>query len=168
MIRIALAALFALLLAAGAHAQPAAAPPPPGGPEAAPHFSMQPVEGGVLRLDTRSGAMSFCGSRGGVWRCEALPDERATLEAEIARLRDRLASTGGGGVPDIAGPPRQPPSVDATPPAPDATPPAKPDEERGRFDAAMEEAMRKAEAMFRRFYEMMERLRSNPPQGEKL
>ncbi|MBS7542282.1 hypothetical protein KHC19_03980 [Ancylobacter oerskovii] len=161
---------MALALASAGRAQPAPGGPPPPPPGAgassreAPNFTMQPVEGGVLRLDTRSGTMSFCASRGGVWRCEALPDERAALEAEIARLRERLAA-GGGGVPDIAGPPREPPSAA---PAPDAAPPAKPDEERGRFDAAMEEAMRRAETMFRRFYEMLERLRDNPPQGEKL
>ncbi|GLK85188.1 hypothetical protein [Ancylobacter defluvii] len=168
MLRLALFALMALTLITAARAQPAASDTPPSPPPAvgtAPHFTMQPVEGGVLRLDTRSGTMSFCASRSGVWRCEAMPDERAALEAEITRLRDRLAAAGGGaGVPDIAGPPRAP-SPD---PAPNAAPPAPPDDAQRRFDGAMDEAMRKAEAMFRRFYEMMERLRSDPPQGDKL
>lgn len=162
MLRLALYALMALALVTTARAQPATSDtPPPPAAGTGPHFTMQPVEGGVLRLDTRSGTMSFCASRAGVWRCEAMPDERAALEAEITRLRDRLAAAGSGlGVPDIAEPPRAP--------SPGATPPGPPDDAQRRFDAAMDEAMRKAEAMFRRFYEMMERWRNDPPQGDKL
>lgn len=49
-------------------------------------FTMHPVEGGVLRLDTQSGTMSMCRDKAGQWSCEALPDERAALEKEIERL----------------------------------------------------------------------------------
>jgi hypothetical protein len=48
---------------------------------------MQAVEGGALRLDTDTGQVSMCKAMsGGQWQCSSLPDERAALEQEIARL----------------------------------------------------------------------------------
>jgi hypothetical protein len=50
-------------------------------------FTMHPADGGMLRLDTETGVMSMCkSSTGGQWQCESLPDERAALDKEIARL----------------------------------------------------------------------------------
>jgi hypothetical protein len=50
-------------------------------------FTMHPVEGGALRLDTDTGQVSQCRPReGGQWLCQSLPDERAALEKEIERL----------------------------------------------------------------------------------
>ena len=42
---------------------------------------------GVLRLDTRTGAVSTCNNSGAGWACYAVPDERAALDAEIGRLQ---------------------------------------------------------------------------------
>jgi hypothetical protein len=42
---------------------------------------------GVLRLDTRTGAVSTCNNSSSGWACYAVPDERAALDAEIGRLR---------------------------------------------------------------------------------
>lgn len=56
-------------------------------------FTLQPVEGGFLRLNRDTGAVSYCQATGGVAVCRLGADERATLEAEIERLRaenDRL------------------------------------------------------------------------------
>jgi hypothetical protein len=59
-----------------AHAQPATG-----------RYTLHPVEGGALRLDTDTGQISQCTPRGsGQWQCESLPDERAALEKEIQRL----------------------------------------------------------------------------------
>lgn len=58
-----------------------AAPPATGG-----RFTMQPVEGGVLRLDTDNGTLSMCKQRSGSWECQSTPDERAALDKEIQRL----------------------------------------------------------------------------------
>ena len=41
----------------------------------------------VLRLDTRTGAVSTCSNAGAGWACYAAPDERAALDAEIGRLQ---------------------------------------------------------------------------------
>jgi len=41
----------------------------------------------VIRLDTRTGAVSTCTDTGTGWACYAMPDERAALDAEIGRLQ---------------------------------------------------------------------------------
>jgi len=46
------------------------------------------ADGGVLRLDTRTGSVSNCAKRDAVgWACYAVPDERDALDAEIGRLQ---------------------------------------------------------------------------------
>jgi hypothetical protein len=50
-------------------------------------YSLAPVPDGVLRLDTRTGAVSTCSNNGGGWACYVVPDERAALDAEIGRLQ---------------------------------------------------------------------------------
>jgi hypothetical protein len=50
-------------------------------------YSMSPVTDGVLRLDTRTGAVSTCSNSGLGWACYTVPDERAALDAEIGRLQ---------------------------------------------------------------------------------
>ena len=48
---------------------------------------MTPTEGGFLRLDKETGAVSFCTVDAGLSVCRVSADERAALENEIARLR---------------------------------------------------------------------------------
>jgi hypothetical protein len=50
-------------------------------------YMLSPVAGGVIRLDTRTGAVSICNDGGTGWACYAVPDERAALDAEIGRLQ---------------------------------------------------------------------------------
>ena len=50
-------------------------------------YSMSTVGNGVVRLDTRTGAVSTCTNGGAGWACYAVPDERAALDAEIGRLQ---------------------------------------------------------------------------------
>jgi hypothetical protein len=54
-------------------------------------FTFSQIKDELLRLDTRTGQVSIC-SRGTVnWTCQAVPDERAALEGEIARLQGETA-----------------------------------------------------------------------------
>lgn len=57
-------------------------------------YTMSPTSSGVIRLDTKTGAISVCNnSTDAGWACYAVPDERAALDAEIGRLQsenDRL------------------------------------------------------------------------------
>src|SRR5258708_36409957 len=50
-------------------------------------YALSPVADGVIRLDTRTGAVSTCTNTGAGWACYAVPDERTALDAEIGRLQ---------------------------------------------------------------------------------
>jgi hypothetical protein len=50
-------------------------------------YALSPVADGVVRLDTRTGAVATCNDTGTGWACYATPDERAALDAEIGRLQ---------------------------------------------------------------------------------
>jgi hypothetical protein len=50
-------------------------------------YTLSQVPDGVVRLDTRTGAVSTCNNSGAGWACYAVPDERAAYDAEIGRLQ---------------------------------------------------------------------------------
>jgi hypothetical protein len=50
-------------------------------------YVLSPTADGVIRLDTRTGAVSACNNSGAGWACYSMPDERAALDVEIGRLR---------------------------------------------------------------------------------
>jgi hypothetical protein len=50
-------------------------------------YALSPVADGVMRLDTRTGAVSTCTNTGTGWACYLVPDERAAFDAEIGRLQ---------------------------------------------------------------------------------
>ncbi|CCE04288.1 conserved exported hypothetical protein [Bradyrhizobium sp. STM 3843] len=51
-------------------------------------YTMSPTADGVVRLDTRTGAISTCNNSAGAgWSCYAVPDERAAMDTEIGRLQ---------------------------------------------------------------------------------
>jgi hypothetical protein len=63
-----------------------------------PRYVLQRIEGGLIRMDTATGALSQCSPDGGVWRCRSLSDgwrdlkdEIATLKAENNKLKARVA-----------------------------------------------------------------------------
>jgi hypothetical protein len=69
-------------------------------------YSMSAVGNDVIRLDTRTGAVSTCSNGGAGWACYAVPDERAALDAEIGRLQadnERLKSELAAREPAVAG-----------------------------------------------------------------
>jgi len=67
-------------LASPAHAQ--SAPDTESG-----RYTFSAVTDGMLRLDTRTGAVSICAKKDAGWACNTVPDERQALENEIARLQ---------------------------------------------------------------------------------
>jgi hypothetical protein len=80
---LAIPALVLALGVAGANAAP---------PQAMPdtengRYALSTTPDGVLRLDTRTGAISTCSNSGAGWACYAVPDERAALDVEIGRLQ---------------------------------------------------------------------------------
>jgi cell division protein FtsB len=50
-------------------------------------YVLSPIPDGVIRLDTRTGAVSTCSNTGTGWACYVVPDERAAYDAEIGRLQ---------------------------------------------------------------------------------
>jgi hypothetical protein len=50
-------------------------------------YTFNRADDGYLRLDGRTGQVSMCTRRAVGWACQAVPDERTALEAEIARLQ---------------------------------------------------------------------------------
>jgi hypothetical protein len=50
-------------------------------------YTLSPAEGGFIRLDTATGAMSLCSRKDGAWACEAMADQGADARQELDRLR---------------------------------------------------------------------------------
>jgi len=73
-------------------------------------YTFSPSADGMMRLDTRTGAASYCSNSAAGWACYAVPDERKALDEEIGRLQaenDKLkAQLASAGRPDdkAAGP----------------------------------------------------------------
>ena len=60
-------------------------------------YNMQPADGGILRLDTETGAMSMCAKRGSGYSCEPVHDDRSgqkELERLTAENRDLRGEIG--------------------------------------------------------------------------
>lgn len=55
-------------------------------------YTINRVDDGFLRLDTRTGQVSICARKTVGWGCQVVPDERTALENEIARLQNDNAA----------------------------------------------------------------------------
>jgi hypothetical protein len=85
--------LFAMPLALILTALPLTASAQNGAPDTENgRYSFNRVEDGFLRLDQRTGQVSVCARRDLGWSCHPVPDERAALEEEIARLQRENAA----------------------------------------------------------------------------
>jgi cell division protein FtsB len=74
---------FAGLAAAAENQAPAPADTPA-------RYAFNRVNDGFLRLDNVSGQIAFCSPTSAGWACQAVPEDRAALEKEIARLQDEV------------------------------------------------------------------------------
>jgi hypothetical protein len=54
-------------------------------------YSFGKIADGFIRLDMQTGEVSTCSQRTVGWACQAVPEDRAVLENEIARLRTENA-----------------------------------------------------------------------------
>ena len=50
-------------------------------------FAMKEIEGGILRMDTKTGRISQCKKKGDEWACESIADDSAGLEDRISELK---------------------------------------------------------------------------------
>jgi uncharacterized protein (UPF0335 family) len=113
-------------------------------------YSMSPTEGGVIRLDRDTGAMSFCTGKEGDWTCKLMPDSEGELQKRIDRLESEKRSLEAEKNLRESAPP-EPPAGDTVPPAPpgDLAVPTEKDVDK-LFDYV--------EGMVKKFKERIERL----------
>jgi len=64
-----------------------AAPPADGG-----RFTFNRIDNGFLRLDTESGQVTYCRQQAASWACQAVPENRSGLEADVARLQTDITA----------------------------------------------------------------------------
>jgi hypothetical protein len=55
-------------------------------------FTFSRMNDGYVRLDNRTGQVSFCGKRAVGWTCQVAPEDRGVLENEIARVQQENAA----------------------------------------------------------------------------
>lgn len=135
----------------------AATPALAAGEEASGRFTMSPTDGGVIRLDRQTGAMSFCSGTGSDWSCKDMPETESilkkrveTLEAEKRALEAGKAAPHGTPGPSAAIPQVVPPAEgDAPPPPGDLAMPTEKDVDK-MFDYV--------EGMVKKFKERIDRL----------
>jgi hypothetical protein len=128
-------------------------------------YSLAPVADGVIRLDTRTGAVSTCNNSGAGWACYAVPDERAALDAEIGRLQsdnEKLKAQLAAREPTVAG------KIDEPMPKTDSLKPGAPKAEGERkieiplpSDRDMDRVMSFLEQAWRRLIEMAQRVQKD-------
>ncbi len=129
-------------------------------------YTMSPVTDGVIRLDTRTGAVSTCNNSGAGWACYAVPDERAALDAEIGRLQadnEKLKAELAAREPTVTG------KIDEALPKTDSLKKAEPKVADGErkieiplpSDRDMDRAMSFLEQAWRRLVEMANRMQKD-------
>ncbi|MFY9685831.1 MAG: hypothetical protein WAJ88_08555 [Pseudolabrys sp.] len=50
-------------------------------------FTFNRIDNGFLRLDTQSGQVAYCRTQMAGWACQAVPENRSELGADVARLQ---------------------------------------------------------------------------------
>jgi hypothetical protein len=121
-------------------------------------FTFNQMNDGFLRLDRRTGQVSFC-TRSTGWTCRLVPDDRAAYEAEITRLQSELDTLKTAQADQRALTPIAPEDI-PRPPAPlaEATPPGKGPVLTMPSDADVDRAMAFIEKLWKRLVEMMSNL----------
>jgi DNA polymerase III gamma/tau subunit len=88
-------------------------------PADAPRYHFTRVDDGYLRLDRKSGKVSYCSTRTQGWSCEAVPEKRASLEKQIDDLRAEVTAAKS----EIAALKQEVATLRAPPPPPHPVPP---------------------------------------------
>jgi len=149
-----LAIAFSVALALACTASPALAQDA-AAPDVPSRYTFTRVDDGFLRLDNNSGQIAFCSPHSVGWACQAVPEDRAALEKEIARLQDEVASLKTQ-ISALRAPPMPPrPPADLTPPSDNSAEAAKLREDIERARVAVENAWRRLVDMIVNFQKDM-------------
>ena len=121
-------------------------------------YTMTPTEGGFVRLDRESGAMSFCTGKEGDWTCKPMAEAEAQLkrrveelEAENKALKEQKSAEGG------------------SPPAealPDSVPPNPPGDLAVPTEKDVDKLFDYVEGMMKKFKERIKRLEKEAQKEE--
>jgi hypothetical protein len=124
-------------------------------------YTMTPVEGGFMRLDTETGSVALCTRKGETWSCEPVSDKSGSnsgtnenaskLEAENKALKERLKN--------LEAPGATPPAD--TLPAPAETPPGG--VSKLPTEKEVDEALDYVERMYKKFRDRLQKI--GPPPG---
>ena len=121
--------------------------------EAAGRYTMSPTEGGVIRLDRETGAMSFCTGKDGAWACKEMPESENDLTRRVEELeRENRALRAQAGRPPAHPPASEPPA------AGDLVPPAPPGDLPVPTERDVDKLFDYVEGMVRKFKERIDRL----------
>jgi hypothetical protein len=63
----------------------------PAAPAGGGRFTFNRIENGLLRLDTQNGQVAYCRAQTAGWSCQAVPENRSELDADVARLQSDIA-----------------------------------------------------------------------------
>lgn len=107
-------------------------------------FVLRETPDGLLRMDSRTGAISLCTRTSGSLACRLVPDDRAVLEQEVERLKAENDALKRGGAQ--AARPNQPGGEGMTLPS----------------DAEVDRALSLAERIWRRLRGMIRESEDNP------
>jgi len=118
-------------------------------------YTFNRVNDGFLRLDNQSGQVAYCSPNSVGWACQAVPEDRAALEKEIARLQEQVAGLKTE-IATLREPPRRP-QAELTPPANQHDDAAKLREDMERARVALENAWRRLVDMIVTFQKDMMR-----------
>lgn len=120
-------------------------------------FTMSPVEGGFVRLDKQSGAMSMCKKSDEGWACEPMNDSQADMRKELDKLKAANSDLKNEirRMEEVFGLNGKAPDADSGGPGPQAGgPPAKPFKLPSEKD--VDQAIDYLEGMIRKFRERFE------------
>jgi hypothetical protein len=55
-------------------------------------FTFNRIDNGFLRLDTQNGQVAYCRTQTAGWSCQAVPENRSELDADVARLQSDVTA----------------------------------------------------------------------------
>lgn len=116
-------------------------------------YTMSPTEGGVIRLDRETGAMSFCTGTEGTWACKEMPESENDLAQRVDELERENRALKAQVERRSAHPPASEP-----PAAGDLVPPAPPGDLPVPTERDVDKLFDYVEGMVRKFKERIDRL----------
>ena len=124
-------------------------------------FTMSPTEGGVVRLDRETGAMSFCSGSAGNWSCKDMPEAETALKKRVEQLEaEKRALEAERQLRDapLGGPAAKAPEAGTPPDDGETAPPAPPGDLAMPNERDVDKMFDYVEGMVKKFKERIDRL----------